>query len=92
MEIWLPHSGPTVLTVMLSALTPSRDPMSCSSLTVCGPVSDLVWTSQLVLLPDLTCCTMAPLTPPACTASCTWLMDADGAEKVKTAPPLKSTL
>ena len=35
---------------------------------------------------------MAPLTPPASTASWTWLIDEDGEENVKIAPPLKSTL
>src|SRR6516162_2128340 len=90
-EIWLPQLGPTVVTLMSLEFTPSLLDSVFSSAIVCAPVSAFVWTCQPFFSPCV-CCTIAPLMPPDSTAVCTWLSDADDEGKVKTAPPLKSTL
>ena len=90
-EIWLPQLGPTVVTVMSLEFTPSLLDSVFSSATVWAPVSDFVWICQPFFWPWV-CCTIAPLTPPDSTALCTWLTEVDDEGKVKTAPPLKSTL
>src|SRR3989440_8149046 len=90
-EIWLPQLGPTVVTEMSLDFTPSLPDSDFSSATVWAPVSDFVWICQPFCWPWV-CCTIAPLTPPDSTAFCTWLNVVDDEGKVKTAPPLKSTL